>query len=703
MSRKVQKYRARVGVAWPGLIMLLLAGCLAPAAAPPVPGDQQQAFDAAVRRSAVDPKAAAAAFEAFIARHPGSPLADDAAIRRAELAFAAGREDEGLRWLGSVLTQYPSSDGEPRARLRLAEHEWARDRRVAARGLLDPVDLRRLPETDARRALELRVSLAQTPVERMQSLSALRDRLSAATGGGLRRMRDDRADSGALTTRIAAIDEEMKELVARAAIPELEAMRDQLGRRTSPATADLISAELERRSLALAGSATADRASGSAPAPAALTSELAPLRELSQYTRPDTRGATGTLGVVLPLSGDFAEFGEASLRGILLATGAFERGDVVEGDGPDVRLKVGSKSRSRAGTVRVVVRDSGGDPQRAAQAVAELSEQSDVLAVVGPIFSDEAVAAADAAERAEIPLVTLSNREDVTRDRRFVMRTRTTPADEVAVLVEHAKQAFGATRYGVLYPKTRYGRGMRKVFADAVAANGGKLVALASYAPDETDFSNVIREMVGYRFLTAGERGAIAERDRAIEAARKLAPAQAARARKEAFARSGPNGEALPPIVDFDVLFIPDAPDAVAMIAPGLALQGVQDIRLLGSSDWLDESLLRGADRHLAGAVISAPFFAASDVGIVRDFVGAYRATFDGEPDDYAAQGYDAANLVLQQLASRRQDRRGVRDGILAVRAFPGASGSLTMSPDGNARRRPFLVGVSGQRFVPLD
>jgi hypothetical protein len=40
---------------------------------------------------------------------------------------------------------------------------------------------------------------------------------------------------------------------------------------------------------------------------------------------------------------------------------------------------------------------------------------------------------------------------------------------------------------------------------------------------------------------------------------------------------------------------------------------------------------------------------------------------------------------------------------LLETRAYPGATGVLTMRPDGNARRRPFLLGVSGRRVVPVD
>ncbi len=696
-----------------GLTAILLASslaCAGPGVGPQrVPDEQRAAWDAAV----AGPEASrGAALERFLQRYPASPMADDAALELSELAFARGQQEEGLRWLGTILTQYPGSDREPTARLRLAEREYARDRRVAARGLLAPVDLRRLSPEDARAALELRVSLSQTPVERMSHLAQLRALLRDA-------MRSD----GSLAAQRRTVDQEIEGLIANAATPELEAMLEALGRRSPAADVAL---EVARRSVAADGSDEARRAveraerlaetdeqealartlaselanrtaEPAAPAP----TELVPLRELSQYTRRETRGAKGTLGVVLPLSGDFAEFGEASLRGILLAAGVFEpaapAGAVAGG------VIVVESDREDRPDVRLVVRDSAGDPAQAAAAVRELAASEDVVAILGPVFSDEALASAEAAEALGIPLVTLSNREDVTQGRRYVLRTRTTPADEVDVLVSHAFDRLSARRFGVLYPKTRYGRGMRKLYADAILARGGKLVAMASYSPEETDFSNVIKEMVGFRFLSAGERQALAARDRAVEAARSLPPARAAAARRAAFEAVGPGGEPLPPIVDFDVLFIPDSAEAVAMIAPGLALQGVEGTRLLGSSDWLDSDLLRGADRHVAGAVVSTPFFVESDVEVVRDFVDLYQRTFDAVPDVYAAQGFDAAGLVLQQLAERRRDRDALLRGLLATRAFPGASGSLTMLPDGNARRRPFLLEVAGERFVPLD
>ena len=44
-----------------------------------------------------------------------------------------------------------------------------------------------------------------------------------------------------------------------------------------------------------------------------------------------------------------------------------------------------------------------------------------------------------------------------------------------------------------------------------------------------------------------------------------------------------------------------------------------------------------------------------------------------------------------------------VRDGMLAIRSYPGVTGILTMRPDGNAHKRPYLLEVERGRFVQIE
>jgi ABC-type branched-subunit amino acid transport system substrate-binding protein len=185
--------------------------------------------------------------------------------------------------------------------------------------------------------------------------------------------------------------------------------------------------------------------------------------------------------------------------------------------------------------------------------------------------------------------------------------------------------------------------------------------------------------------------------------ARRLPPDEALALRGEARALITENGDPLPPIVDFDALFIPESHEKVVLIAPQLAFHEAVGARLLGSSGWYHPDLVKIGRHHVGGALFTAHYYADSPLPFVKDFTDRYNATFATEPDAYAAQAFDAANLVLVQLARGRDEREEVREGVLATRAYPGVSGVLSMSADGNANKRPFLLGVERGHLTQID
>jgi hypothetical protein len=57
----------------------------------------------------------------------------------------------------------------------------------------------------------------------------------------------------------------------------------------------------------------------------------------------------------------------------------------------------------------------------------------------------------------------------------------------------------------------------------------------------------------------------------------------------------------------------------------------------------------------------------------------------------------------MVQLARGRQTREEVVAGLLATRAYPGVSGVTTVRHDGNAVKRPYLLGVNRGEIVSID
>ena len=200
---------------------------------------------------------------------------------------------------------------------------------------------------------------------------------------------------------------------------------------------------------------------------------------------------------MLPLSGPFARFGEESLQGILLAAGIFG-GAAPPGAGPGVKL---------------LIRDTAGRPELAAEAVRELAADPEVSAIVGPLLSGESEAAAAAAEAAGVPLLALSSREEIAHGRSFVFRLRTTPQEEIATLVEHTRPR--ARRAALRDPLSA--RSLRPRRAQALLGSrraGGRPRGRRSRptTPRRTDFADPIRQLLGFSLLSADDEAVLAQR-----------------------------------------------------------------------------------------------------------------------------------------------------------------------------------------------
>jgi ABC-type branched-subunit amino acid transport system substrate-binding protein/predicted negative regulator of RcsB-dependent stress response len=679
--------------------------------------EERAAYASAIAQIPADREAGRTALEEFLRAWPRSPLADDAAYRLGKMALADGDQDEALRNFYYVVRHHPDRELADRARLEGAKLELQREDLEAARKLLADLDVDELDREMQLVAYELLAQVAEDPVDRLRWLNRTSElvgenpvaklEIYTAIGAELAVMSvEDLLRAAELAGDQPIAERILFELAGRAVISrDLEGLEDAIARledlRLSEAGEQKIE-ELRERLLLL-------EAMGESPL-------LPTFAEAMQGGWRKVRASSGTLGVVLPLTGPFASYGEESLRGILLAAGIFDSPgtptgsqvgegarDVAQGWDPADPGAFDSPGDGLPTGPRIIVRDTGGDPRRAAAAVRELASNEDLVAIIGPLLAKECTAAANAAEQFEVPILTLTSRQEIPRNRDHVFRLRTTPDDEVLYLVEHAMGELGAQRFAILYPKDTFGLGMRERFWDAVEQRGGVVVAASSYDPKEVDFEQPIRDMIGYMLLTDAEKQTLKERKELLKRARRLDPEVAGVVREVAYSIVGPTGDPLPPIVDFDALFIPDSHDKVVLIAPQLVFHELERVQLLGSAGWNHPDLVHIARNHVRGAVISTPFHRESPLPFVRSFVEDYEATFGSPPDSYSAHAYDAVQLVFEQLAAGLDSREELREGTLRVSAYPGVSGVLTLLPDGNARKRPFLLRVRGGSFTPLD
>jgi len=399
-------------------------------------------------------------------------------------------------------------------------------------------------------------------------------------------------------------------------------------------------------------------------------------RSMSAKLRTLTDVDMKAVGCLLPLSGRYKGYGDLVLRGIGMAAQGSGGGD---------------------SGLRLVVNDSGDDPATAAAAVRELALTEKVAAIIGPLSRQAAEAAAKEAQQLQIPIITLTQKREISQVGDYVFRDFLSNEQQVRDLAEYAVLELGLRRFAILYPQDAYGSRLMQLFRYEVGRLGGEIRGVEAYDASQTDFAHQIKSLLGL----GSSRQKVGPSEVGLPGEDTESPDE--RADQEQSQGSGPktNGAA-----DFEAIFIPDGYERVGLIAPQLAYHDLTEIRLLGTNLWNSPKLLDMAAPYLEGAVFVDGFFTDSQRPLTRRFVQTYREAFGEMPGYPEAQGYEATRLLIAALGQPGvTSRYHLREALLAMRDLPGVEGMATMTAAREVERQSFLITVQKRRMVeiPVD
>ena len=316
-----------------------------------------------------------------------------------------------------------------------------------------------------------------------------------------------------------------------------------------------------------------------------------------------------------------------------------------------------------ADETRIVFRDTAGDATRARNAVDELVSLHRVIAIVGPLSGPTAEAAGTRARELGVPLISLS--PIVSSEDSDAYRMLPSPTTEASALANEAIRT-GARKLAVLHPESAYGQAMRAAFVEAAREAGATITGEVSYPPDATSF--------------------------------------------------GPTVERLAQL-EFDALFLPDRGRKVALIAPALAVAGLEsrarrrptatrrrdaerEVLLLLPSAAFDRTLLPSAGRYLEGALMSLPFSAETAVGSAAAFVQRFETRFGRTPDLFAASAYDAAEVIRGAVNAGAMTRDELAAELARLPEVDTAGPSRGFGPDRGPRVGTRILEIADGELV---
>jgi branched-chain amino acid transport system substrate-binding protein len=348
------------------------------------------------------------------------------------------------------------------------------------------------------------------------------------------------------------------------------------------------------------------------------------------------------LGFNIPLTGDIPDVGESAKNSAEML-----KKKINDAGGVDV----GGKKYM----LEFVYEDNESKAESALTAARKLITQDEVLGMVGPQSSKQAVPAGEAANDLETPMVSpWSTNPATTKDRPYVFRGCFLDTFQGPVAAKFASEEFGAKKAAVLYDiASDYPKGLAEDFKAAFEKiNGpGSVVAFETFTTKDVDFSAQLTNIM----------------------------------------KSGA-----------DVLFTPQYYNEVPLIVKQAKGMGWNK-PILGSDSWGGGDLMGLCGDDCKGYNFVTHYAAAGAKGATKDFIDAYTAAYGKTPDDVAALTWDSTNLMLQAIQNAKltgdaaADRTAIKDALATIKDFPGITGAMSFTPEGDPIKCAVVVKIDDE------
>ncbi len=347
------------------------------------------------------------------------------------------------------------------------------------------------------------------------------------------------------------------------------------------------------------------------------------------------------IGINAPITGDIPKVGEGTKF-----TARMWLADIKAAGG----LKVGAKTYQ----VELVIEDNESRAESAVKVNTKMITEDEVLVIVGPQASKQAVPAGDVANNYKTPMISpWSTNPDTTKDRPYVFRGCFLDPFQGPVLANFITEEFGFKKAAVLYDvASDYPKGLAEFFKRAWEGlhGGGSVVAFESFTTKDADFSSQLTKII----------------------------------------RSGA-----------DIIFTPQYYNEVALIVQQAHELGWNK-PIVGSDSWGSAETIELCGKECYGLFFSTHYAAAGATGTTKAFIDRYKKAYGYVPDDAAALTWDSLRIVQEAIqacgaitGNLEKDRQCVRDALARIKKFDGITGQMSFTEDGDPIKCAIIVRIS--------
>lgn len=345
--------------------------------------------------------------------------------------------------------------------------------------------------------------------------------------------------------------------------------------------------------------------------------------------------STVRVGLIAELTGDIPAVGASCKNAAELAAK-----EINDSGG----ITIGGKKYQ----VELFIQDSASKPDQSAAAAQKLITQNNVLAIIGPNASSNAIPASEIAETSKTVMITpWSTNPKTTLDsktgqpKNYVFRACFTDVFEGHILGKFAAGNLGVKRAAVLFDvASEVLKSQAELFKNSFEKSGGTVAAYETYTTGDKDFSAQLTKI------------------------KNAAP---------------------------QIVFLPSYYTDVPLQVQQAHRLGI-NVPFLGSDAWSTEELIKMCGNDCEGFYFCNHYSPDTKNPATKKFIETYTAKYGKTPDDVAALTYDAFGLLRQAIVdSGSLDRQAVRDSLAKIREYKGVTGDMRFQ---ERSRDPIKGGV---------
>jgi len=312
--------------------------------------------------------------------------------------------------------------------------------------------------------------------------------------------------------------------------------------------------------------------------------------------------------------------------------------------------------------VEVIVKDSGGSPEKAVSFAKQLIEEDKVLAILGPSTSGETMQLKGLCEEQKTLLISCAAAEVIVNPvAKWVFKTPQKDSDAVLKIFQHMKK-LGVSKIGVLSSNTGFGKAGKEQLEKLAPAHGIQIAANEVYDKAATDLTAEVTKV-----KAAGVQAIV---NWSIE------PAQA--------------------------LVIKNARQ-IGLTIPIFQSHGFGNINYVKAAGAAAEGVIFPAGRLLVADVLDAKH---PQKAVLASYKKTYEAKFKEDVSTFGGHGYDAFLMLTEAVKKAGStDKAKVRDALETLTGLVGTAGVFKLSAtdhNGLDVEAFELLTVKDGRFVTL-